>query len=161
MTTRRNRLLLASAAALLAFLMDQATKLWALDALWPPYQVVVEVLPVWNMRLGFNTGVTFGMFRDSAAGAVWALVSIKLVVVGFLLWWLSRGETRVEALALGLVIGGAMGNVLDRVRIGAVVDFLDWHYGGWHWPTFNMADVAIVCGVGLLLLASFRQRGGA
>ena len=161
MTTRRNRLLLASAAALLAFLMDQATKLWALDALWPPYQVVVEVLPVWNMRLGFNTGVTFGMFRDSAAGAVWALVSIKLVVVGFLLWWLWRGETRVEALALGLVIGGAMGNVLDRVRIGAVVDFLDWHYGGWHWPTFNMADVATVCGVGPLLLASFRQRGGA
>lgn len=157
MTTRRNRLLLAAGAALLAFLTDQATKLWALDALWPPYQVVVEVLPVWNLRLGFNTGVTFGMFRDSAADAVWALVSIKLVVVGFLLWCLWRGQTRGEALALGLVIGGAMGNVLDRMRIGAVVDFLDWHYAGWHWPTFNMADVAIVCGVGLLLLAGLRR----
>lgn len=157
MTAHRRRLLLAAAAALLAFVTDQATKLWALEALWPPYQVVVEVLPVWNLRLGFNTGVTFGILRDSAAGAVWALVLIKLVVVGFLLWWLWRGETRVEALALGLVIGGAMGNVLDRVRIGAVVDFLDWHYAGWHWPTFNMADVAIVCGVGLLLLSSLRR----
>ncbi|MBS7789428.1 signal peptidase II [Roseococcus sp. SDR] len=156
MTRRSTRLLIAGAAALLAFLVDQATKLWALEALWPPYQVVVEVLPVWNLRLGFNTGVTFGMFRDSAAGAVWALVLVKLGVVAVLLRWLWRGERRLEAFALGLVIGGALGNVLDRVRIGAVVDFLDWHYRGWHWPTFNMADVAIVCGVALLLFASLR-----
>jgi lipoprotein signal peptidase len=156
MTRRSTRLLIAGAAALLAFLVDQATKLWALEALWPPYQVVVEVLPVWNLRLGFNTGVTFGMFRDSAAGAVWALVLVKLGVVAVLLRWLWRAERRLEAFALGLVIGGALGNVLDRVRIGAVVDFLDWHYRGWHWPTFNMADVAIVCGVALLLFASLR-----
>ncbi len=156
MTDRRYRLRLAVIAAVLAFLIDQGTKLWALEALWPPYQVVVEVLPVWNLRLGFNTGVTFGMFRESAAGAVWTLVLIKLGVVAFLLRWLWRGETRQEALALGLIIGGALGNVLDRVRIGAVVDFVDWHYAGWHWPTFNLADVAIVSGVALLLAASAR-----
>lgn len=160
MTDRRTRLLLAAAAAFLAFAADQATKLWALRALWPPYGVVVEVLPVWNLRLGFNTGVTFGMFRESAAEAVWLLVLVKLAVVGLLLRWLWRGETRLEALALGLVVGGALGNVLDRVRIGAVVDFLDWHYGGWHWPTFNMADVAIVCGVALLLFVSLRGAAG-
>ena len=153
--------LLGVLAALLAFGLDQATKAWALAALWPPYQVVMEVLPVWNMRLGFNTGVTFGLFRESAAGVVWLLVLLKLGVVAFLARWLWRGETRLEALALGLIIGGALGNVLDRVRIGAVVDFVDWHYAGWHWPTFNMADVAIVGGVGLLVLHTYRRAPGA
>jgi lipoprotein signal peptidase len=111
---------------------------------------------VLNLRLGFNTGVTFGMFRESAAEAVWLLVAIKLVVVGLLGRWLWRTRLRGEAVGLGLVIGGALGNVLDRVRQGAVTDFVDAHYGGWHWPTFNLADAAIVCGVGLLLLASLR-----
>ena len=153
MSTHRTLGLLAAVAA---FLVDQATKLWALAALWPPYQVVMEVLPVWNLRLGFNTGVTFGMFADSAAGAVWLLVGIKLAVVAWLLHWLRRAANRTEATAIGLIIGGAIGNIADRLRIGAVTDFIDAHYGGWHWPTFNMADVAIVCGVTLLVLTSFR-----
>ncbi|MBX9594639.1 MAG: signal peptidase II [Roseomonas sp.] len=151
--TRRVGLL----AGLLALLLDQAAKTWALGALWPPYSEGVTVLPVLNLRLGFNTGVTFGMFRDSAAEAVWVLVILKLVIVGFLTRWLWRTGLRAEALGLGLVIGGALGNILDRVRIGAVVDFIDVHYGGWHWPTFNMADVAIVGGVTLLFLTAWRS----
>lgn len=144
-------------AALVALLLDQATKAWALDALWPPYSEGVAVLPVLNLRLGFNTGVTFGMFRDSAAEAVWALVMVKLLVVGFLARWLWRTSLRAEALGLGLVIGGAAGNILDRVRISAVVDFIDAHYGGWHWPSFNTADMAIVGGVTLLLVSARRS----
>jgi lipoprotein signal peptidase len=144
-------------AILLALLADQASKAWALAALWPPYSEGVTLLPVLNLRLGFNTGVTFGMFRESAAEAVWLLVAIKLAIVGFLGWWLWRTRLRAEAIGLGLVIGGALGNVLDRVRQGAVTDFVDAHYAGWHWPTFNLADVAIVCGVGLLILASLRE----
>lgn len=140
----------------LAFFADQVSKAWALAALWPPYSEGIAVLPVLNLRLGFNTGVTFGMFRESAAEAVWLLVGIKLAVVAFLLAWLRRTGSRAEAVALGLVVGGALGNVLDRLRIGAVVDFLDAHYGGWHWPTFNLADAAIVSGVALLLLAGLR-----
>jgi signal peptidase II len=143
-------------AALVAAVVDQVTKAWALAALWPPYSEGIALLPVLNLRLGFNTGVTFGMFRDSAAEAVWLLVAIKLAIVGLLGWWLWRTRLRTEAVGLGLVIGGALGNVVDRVRQGAVTDFVDAHYGGWHWPTFNLADVAIVCGVGLLLLASLR-----
>ena len=143
-------------AAPIAAVIDQATKAWALDALWPPYSEGVTVLPVLNLRLGFNTGVTFGMFADSAAGAVWLLVSIKLAVVAWLLMWLRRAANRTEATAIGLIIGGAIGNIADRLRIGAVTDFIDAHYGGWHWPTFNMADVAIVCGVTLLVLTGFR-----
>jgi len=132
--------------------IDQASKAWALDALWPPYSEGIALLPVLNLRLGFNTGVTFGMFAESAAGAVWLLVGIKLAVVASLLHWLWRAASRIEAVAIGLIIGGAVGNILDRLRIGAVTDFIDAHYGGWHWPTFNMADVAIVCGVTLLVL---------
>jgi lipoprotein signal peptidase len=143
-------------AAVAAFVADQATKAWALSALWPPYSPGMEVLPVLNLRLGFNMGVTFGMFRDSAAGAAWVLVAVGLLVVAFLGSWLWRTRSGTEALGLGLVIGGALGNILDRLRQGAVTDFLDAHYGGWHWPTFNVADIGIVCGVGLLLISALR-----
>jgi len=141
-------------AALVAVVVDQVTKAWALEALWPPYSDGVTLLPVLNLRLGFNTGVTFGIFAESAAGAVWLLVLVKLGVVAFLVHWLRRSTTRPESAALGLIIGGALGNIADRLRLGAVVDFIDAHYAGWHWPTFNMADVAIVCGVGVLILVS-------
>ncbi len=150
-------------AVLIAAITDQVTKAWALAALWPlyPYSEGIVLLPVLNLRLGFNTGVTFGLFRDSAADAVWLLVAAMLLVVAFLGWWLWRAASRLEALGLGLLIGGATGNILDRLARGAVTDFVDLHYSGWHWPTFNMADVAIVCGAGLLVLdglALFAQR---
>lgn len=143
-------------AAMIAAAIDQATKAWALDELWPPYSEGITLLPVLDLRLGFNTGVTFGMFAESAAGAVWLLVLVKLGVVAFLGHWLWRSMLRLESAALGLIIGGAMGNIADRLRLGAVVDFIDAHYAGWHWPTFNMADVAIVCGVTTLILVSLR-----
>ncbi|MDT8350912.1 Lipoprotein signal peptidase (plasmid) [Roseomonas mucosa] len=147
-------------AALIAILAtvvaDQATKAWALAALWPPYSPGIAVLPVLNLRLGFNTGVSFGLFREGAAEAVWLLVAIKLAVVAGLAVWLRRAASLPEALGLGLVIGGALGNIADRMRQGAVTDFLDAHLGGWHWPTFNVADIAIVAGVGLVLLAGLR-----
>lgn len=142
--------------ALVAMATDQATKAWALLALWPPYSEGIMLLPILNLRLGFNTGVTFGMFANSAAGAVWLLVGLSLAIIVVLARWLWRTTSIVEGSALGLVIGGAVGNVADRLRIGAVVDFIDAHYAGWHWPTFNMADVAIVSGVALLILAGPR-----
>jgi lipoprotein signal peptidase len=143
--------------ALTAAVTDQATKAWALAALWPPYSEGITVLPVLNLRLGFNTGVTFGMFREGAADAVWVLVLVKLAIVAFLLRWLSRTASRAEAAALGLIVGGALGNVLDRIRLGAVTDFVDVHYAGWHWPAFNTADAGIVCGVAVLLHAGLRR----
>ncbi len=163
MTAPRPRSLrrLGLLAALTAAVTDQATKAWALAALWPPYSEGITLLPVLNLRLGFNTGVTFGMFRESAAEAVWVLVAVTLLIVAFLARWLWRTASRAEALGLGLVIGGAAGNILDRVAQGAVTDFIDAHYGGWHWPTFNMADVAIVCGVALLVLGGLRRTDGA
>jgi lipoprotein signal peptidase len=143
-------------AAPIAAAIEQASKAWALDALWPPYSEGIVLLPVLNLRLGFNTGVSFGMFAETAADAVWLLIGLKLAVVAWLLHWLWRAASRIEAVAIGLIIGGAVGNILDRLRIGAVTDFIDAHYGGWHWPTFNLADVAIVCGVTLLVLFGLR-----
>jgi signal peptidase II len=143
-------------AAIVALVTDQTSKAWALEALWPPYGAGLTLLPVLNLRLGFNTGVTFGMFAESAAGAVWLLVLVKLAVIAFLAHWLWRSALRLECTALGLIIGGALGSIADRLRLGAVIDFIDAHYAGWHWPTFNMADVAIVCGVTTLILVSLR-----
>lgn len=140
-------------AAFAALAIDQASKVWALATLWPPYSEGIALLPVLNLQLGFNTGVTFGMFRDTGAEAVWLLILITVAIAAFLLGWLWRTRLRHEAAGLGLVVGGALGNLLDRVRLGAVVDFIDAHYAGWHWPTFNLADVAIVCGAILLITA--------
>lgn len=142
--------------ALATLAVDQSTKAWALGALWPPYSAGITILPVLNLRLGFNTGVTFGLFADGAAGALWLLVVLTAVIIAFLARWLWRTRSVAEAMALGLIIGGALGNLLDRLRQGAVTDFIDAHYAAWHWPTFNMADVAIVCGVATLLLAEVR-----
>ncbi len=143
-------------AAVVAVAIDQTSKAWALAALGPAYSEGIDVLPVLNLRLGFNTGITFGMFAGSSAEAAWLLVAVGLAVTAFLARWLWLTTSRWEAVALGMIIGGALGNVADRVRQRAVTDFIDAHLAGWHWPTFNLADVAIVCGVVLLVLAGIR-----
>lgn len=108
-----------------------------------------------NLRLSWNKGVTFGMLNDFGPWMPFILIGIAVVIVLVLLNWLRQARTVYAALGLGLVIGGAAGNVLDRLRFGAVVDFIDVHYQDYHWYTFNLADSAIVTGVGLLLLESF------
>lgn len=137
-----------------AFVVDQATKALAL-AFAPLLAARVEVLPVFNLVLVHNRGVSFGMF----GGVVpwWGLTIIGLAIVGLLAYWLWQAHDRVSAAGCGLVIGGALGNLLDRVRHKAVTDFLDFHIAGYHWPAFNMADVAVVGGVGLMLLDSLRK----
>ena len=146
--------------AAVVLVADQVSKWYILYVVGLPQVGHIPLLALgpfgFDLTMVWNRGVTFGMFAESAAGAVWLLVGIKLAVVAWLLLWLRRAASRTEATAIGLIIGGALGNILDRLRIGAVTDFIDAHYGGWHWPTFNMADVAIVCGVTLLVLTSFR-----
>ena len=112
--------------------------------------VAVEVTGFFNLVLVGNTGVSFGLFRSG--GARWILVVLSLAVVVALLVWLWRSRALLIQLGVGLVIGGALGNVMDRVRLGAVVDFLDFHAFQAHWPAFNLADSAIVVGVIALAL---------
>lgn len=143
------RLGLALAAVILV--LDQATKWWILEIVRLPEIGRVEVTSFLNLTMVWNRGVTFGLLAGEAWWHAWALAGIALAVVVALTVWLARAPDRWTALAIGLVLGGAIGNVIDRVRFGAVVDFVDLHAFGWHWYVFNVADSAIVIGVGLLL----------
>ena len=104
-----------------------------------------------NLVMAWNRGISFSLFRsDWAAGPyVWAGLAVAVAIA--LGWWLGRVRHMLTAVALGLVIGGALGNAIDRLRLGAVADFLDFHWQGWHWPAFNLADSAISVGIVLLV----------
>lgn len=148
---------LSGLAALLgAFALDQATKLSALAALGRGD--VYAVLPIFNLRLSFNQGISFSLFTETFMGRPLILAGITLAMTALFGILLVRSTTRLEAVALGLIIGGALGNVLDRLRIGAVVDFLDFHVLGFHWPAFNLADSAIVIGAMALAATTFWNR---
>jgi signal peptidase II len=131
-------------------LLDQLTKA-AVLAVFGGADGGVAVAPSFNLVLVWNRGVSFGMLGGGAVPA-WLFAAVSLIVVCALAVWLRRAEGRLTALSLGLVIGGAVGNIIDRLRFGAVVDFLDFYVGRYHWPAFNVADAAITVGVGLLIL---------
>ena len=146
--------------AVLVALLDQASKLWILSVMLPrpPGEQIVTLAPFFNLVLVWNRGVSFGMFsHESPWNAVLLTVVAAAIVVGLLVW-LKRTRHGLLASAIGLVIGGAVGNVVDRLRFGAVVDFLDVHAAAWHWPAFNVADSAICIGVGLMLIDSLLVR---
>lgn len=144
-------------AALLVLAVDQASKAWVIspNGLDLPATGRVDLLPVFSLTMVWNHGITFGLLQAGAAGA-WLLAAVAVAVVVALGIWISRAERLLVALALGCIAGGAVGNVLDRLRFGAVVDFLHFHVGGWSWYVFNVADAAIVCSVVALVLDSLR-----
>ncbi len=159
MAPRRARALRRPAAAGLALAVavaaaDQATKAWALDLLFFPPRAI-EVAPFLNLVAVWNRGVSFGLLASGSAAAPYLLAGFSAAVCAGLAVWLSRTRRRAAVLALGLVIGGAAGNIVDRLRFGAVADFVDLHAGGYHWPAFNLADACITLGIGLLLLDGF------
>ena len=145
-------------AALLVLIADQASKWWVLEVLRLPERGQVPVLPVLSLTMVWNQGVTFGLFHQSGAWGPWLLAGVALAVVAALAVWLRRAESALVAASLGAIGGGAVGNVIDRLRFGAVVDFLHAHAFGWAWYVFNVADAAIVCGVGVLVLDGLRPR---
>jgi signal peptidase II len=111
----------------------------------------VELSPIFDLRMVWNEGVSFGLLTAGSDTARWALVALQGGIAALFLWWLRTAERTLTVAALGLVIGGALGNVFDRIRYGAVVDFLDFSGLGFPW-VFNVADAAINVGAGLLLL---------
>lgn len=137
-------------------LVDQSSKNWFLGST-EEIHPVVKITPFLNFRLNWNKGVTFGLLNDFGLWMPYILTGVAVVILFLLMNWLRKVKTLYAALGLGCVMGGAIGNVIDRVRFGAVVDFIDFHYAGYHWYTFNVADSAIVFGVGLLLLENFIQ----
>jgi len=129
--------------------MDQAIKQLMLSMVFDPPRIL-EVTSFFNLVPVWNSGVSFGLFGDSDASR-WVLVVLALAIVVVLLVWLVRAGNGMVMFALTLVVGGALSNVVDRVVYGAVIDFVDIHGFGFHWPAFNLADATIVLGTALLL----------
>jgi signal peptidase II len=145
------------AFAVLTFGFDQAHKAFMLHSFRIAERQPVEVTPFFDLVLVWNRGVSYGWFAQHTAFGRFGLVALSLVA-SFGLWiWLARTERPLTAAALGLVIGGALGNALDRVIYGAVADFFLLHWRGFDWYVFNIADLAIVAGVGLLLYDSWSE----
>ena len=143
--------------ALVTGVADQLSKTWALDNWFFPPRAM-EVTPFLNMVAVWNSGVSFGLLADHSEMMPYILVVFASAVSLSMAIWLTRAQTRLLATGLGLVIGGAVGNIIDRIRFHAVVDFIDVHVAGYHWPAFNLADSAITVGVTFLLLDSFVRR---
>lgn len=148
-------------ASLIVLAADQASKWWVLERLHLPDLGTVALLPVLNLTMVWNRGVTFGLLNGLGGAAYLVLAVVALAVVAALGVWLWRAERVLVAVALGAVAGGAIGNAIDRMRFGAVVDFIHAHAFGWSWYVFNVADAAIVCGVAALILDGLRGRESA
>jgi signal peptidase II len=148
-----------------ACVIDQAAKFWLLDAFDLAGRAPVAVTSFLDLVVTWNTGISYGLFRQEGSFGSWALLAFKAVAVIFLWVWLARAPSRLTAAALGLIVGGAVGNAIDRLHWPGVMDFVLFHIdtAGWsfRWYVFNFADVAIVAGVVGLLYDSILGRDAA
>jgi len=141
------------AAALAVAVLDQLSKATVLGFFAGRGLGAHErITPFFNLVLTYNRGMSFGLFNNGAGVNAVVFSFVAALIVAALVYWLSRVDNAILAVAIGLVIGGAIGNVIDRIRLGAVIDFLDFYVGSWHWPAFNIADSAICVGVAAMLL---------
>ena len=139
--------------AIASIIADQATKWWILEDIMQPARVI-PIAPFFNLVLTWNNGVSFGLFNNNSSLNAVILSILALAIVVFLILWLRKAENKQAAIGLGLIIGGAIGNVIDRAVHGAVVDFVDFYYAAYHWPAFNVADSCITIGAVILILDS-------
>ena len=146
-------------AAVAALVLDQASKLWLLFVFDISRRGAVQITPFFDLVLAWNVGISFGWFQSESQFAQIILMVIKAVAVVVLAIWMARSRTLLATVGLGLIIGGAIGNAIDRFAYGAVVDFALFHLqigaNTFNWYVFNLADVAIVAGVAALLYDSF------
>lgn len=143
--------------SVLVMALDQLSK-WVIVAYVMNPPIKKELTSFFNLVLTHNRGVSFGMFSTGTDTGKWVLIGVALIITGFLIRWLFQSNSLFNVIALGLIIGGAMGNVIDRFLVGAVVDFLDFHAFGHHWPAFNVADAAIFVGAISLVFESFLSK---
>ena len=158
MTRAASGLRLGVALATAVFVLDQVTKFWAERAL--TLYAPVEITGFFNLTLVYNPGAAFSFLSTAGGWQRWMFSGIALAAVTLILFWLARlpRDARLSILSLGLILGGAVGNLVDRLRLGKVVDFLDFHYAGLHWPAFNVADAAITVGAVCLIIATFTEQ---
>jgi signal peptidase II len=151
--------LIGFAVAAVIFLADQAVK-WAMLGPLKLREVgQITLLPIFNFTFTKNTGVSLGLLNAGSDSQRWLLVALTAAIAVTVLVWLLRERRAADTAALGLVLGGAMGNIRDRMTLGYVVDYADLHFGGWRpFLIFNLADAAITCGVLIILARSFHSR---
>jgi signal peptidase II len=150
-----------------AVVIDQATKYVVVEHILRPDGIVgtpyltdklVPLIPFFQLRMAWNPGISFSMFNSGEALTVAILLMVQIAITLVLIWWLRSLEGRWLQVACGLVIGGALGNIIDRAMFGAVADFLDFYVGDWHFPTFNVADSCISVGAVMWLLDAVLAR---
>ena len=144
-------MILGLCVALVALLVDQISK-WYVQGYFENVHSPQAFGSFFNLVEAWNTGVSFSMFNNGGMLGIIILSAFALGVVIFLLFWLKKETDKIVQVSLGLVIGGALGNVIDRIRFGAVYDFLDFYYNDYHWPAFNMADSFICVGAFVIVL---------
>lgn len=143
--------------ALFILLLDQLTKLIAVAELH--YAQPVAVFPGFNLTLLYNTGAAFSFLAQAGGWQRWFFIILSLIVSVVIIGWIARlrDSNKLLSFGLALVLGGALGNVYDRVALGHVVDFIQLYYKNWYWPAFNIADSAICVGAALLIIDSFKK----
>jgi signal peptidase II len=145
---------LVLAAIVIAF--DQATKI-TIERLFD-FGDSTPITSFFNLVLTYNKGAAFSFLSAASGWQGTLFMVVGIAASAFIVWLLTRhGKQKLFSTALALILGGALGNVIDRLAYGHVIDFLDFHWGGWHWPAFNVADSAIVCGAALLILDELRR----
>jgi len=137
--------------------LDQVSK-WLMVS-WLSLYETVAVMPFFNLTMAHNTGAAFSFLAQAGGWQRWFFVGLASVISVVLIVWLTKvADKKLEAFSISLILGGALGNLIDRVNLGYVIDFLDVYYGTYHWPAFNIADSAIVVGACLLIIDSFRSK---
>lgn len=151
-------MILGLSLALLIIILDQLSKYYILEYVVNEYGVI-PCTSFFNIVRAWNTGVSFSMFNNMGNMGVWVLSLSSIIIVCFLIYWLYKENNKLIQISLGFIIGGALGNVIDRIRLGAVFDFLDFYVGDKHWPAFNVADSFICIGAFLIIMHSlFNQQ---
>lgn len=153
--TQKGILFLGMVMLFIVLVLDQASKYWILYGLKLPELGSIVVMPGFNLTMVWNNAITFGMLNNlgSFAPVIFSIAALCIACTLFI--WMLKATKIWVAMSLGAIIGGAIGNIIDRLRFGAVVDFIHLYVGNWSWYVFNIADSAIVCGVGVLLIDAF------
>lgn len=141
----------------LVIVLDQLSK-WLMTS-WLSLYETVAVMPFFNLTIAHNTGAAFSFLAQAGGWQRWFFIGLAISIsIGLFIWLKKLAKTNMEAISVSLILGGAIGNVIDRVYFGYVIDFLDIYYGSYHWPAFNIADSAIVVGAILLVIDSFTAK---
>jgi len=147
--------------ATVTLLSDQASKLWVINGLGLREGDFIVVLPFMNLHMAYNRGISYSLLSDDSRAWQYALATFAfLVAIGLIIWLLRDSHSRVAAISIGLIIGGAIGNAIDRLYLPGVADFVQLHAAGYSWYIFNVADVAIVVGVLGILYDTFASNRG-